>query len=247
MWGMIDNEIRKKAKNLVCAAGNVSDVNIEKYYNIDTMNYSWVSDFIRDKTIRQEIAGLEADIPKIRALPIHKDELRKSFEKELSRINSMLVQQIQDRLLLVQQRQAGIMSIDNILSMKLIYPVFLAESKIDGIFSCLPLGVKKSEIDKKVAQAQDKINALKSKIDAELSPKHRWVYEPSGDPIPYPMGCRWTMFVEDWKYIQSRFNGNVNINGRELESEAERTAYFALGLDKTYKIDTRDPIRRPQN
>ena len=49
--------------------------------------------------------------------------------------------------------------------------------------------------------------------------------------------------MQDWRKVVSRFQGNVNIEGFLCESEEEKVAFFALGLDKVRKVT---PLREPR-
>lgn len=223
----------------ILTSNSWSTSNIKKVYGIDLVNYSWVDSYLRDKEFRSKIISLEKEIPNIESLPIHRDELKVNFMEALKQINGMMLNQIKGHLSNVQQRKTGLMGSESIQSLCIVHPLNLNEKEIDRLFSELPEGIKKNEIVKRVKTTTSEIDRLSEIIKNELSPKERWIHYENGNPQPYPEGCLWTRFVNDWKMVVSRFNGNVNINGCALESEAEATAFFALKMDKVYK---REPL-----
>jgi hypothetical protein len=212
-------------------------------YGIDIVKYAWVDSYLRDKAIRGQITQLREQIPKLENQPIHRDELKASFIESLKEINKLMLQRVSNHLVMAQARKEGLLNVNTVMGLKLVYPLNLVPDEIDAIFSCLLEGVRQADIDKSVEEVRAQIGALQRKIDEELSPQHRWIHYDSGSPMHYPGGCRWTAFVEDWQRVVSRFDGKVNIEGFEISTDAEQTAFFALGLDKVRKFT---PLRSPK-
>jgi len=216
---------------------------IKGIYGVDTQKYDWVESYLRDIKIREEIKRLQGEKSQIEASPIHKEELRKSFEETLAQAREAWAGQIREIIVNKQRRFLGASDFVTILTAKLKQPPILSSKEIDSFFSPLPDGVRQSEIEKSVQGVEDQIKQLRDKIEKELSPQWRWVHFDSGQPMHYPGGCRWTTFVQDWRKVVSRFQGNVNIEGFLCESEEEKVAFFALGLDKVRKVT---PLREPR-
>jgi hypothetical protein len=118
-----------------------------------------------------------------------------------------------------------------------------SEAEIDEIFSQIPDGVRQEEIEASAKAIGKKIANLEEKIRLELSPQNRWLHNQEGNPFPYPVGCRWTIFVEDWKKVLSRYNGKANIDGCAITSPEEGAAYHALELDQVRRLT---PLREPR-
>ncbi|MDP1991961.1 MAG: hypothetical protein Q8K00_13175 [Syntrophales bacterium] len=229
--------------NGILTSQTYSTSTIKSVYGIDLVTYPWVDSYLKDKEIRAKIINLEKEIPKIEALPIHKDELKTSFREALNQINGMMLNQIKSHLLKVQAGETALIGPENVHSLRLVYPMGnLTEEEMSALFAEFPEGVKHADIVARVKTNRAEINRLKGKIEDELSPQERWVHYETGFPMPYPDGCLWTKVVTDWGKIASRFDGNVNINGCALESDAETTAFFALGMDKVRK---REPLKKP--
>jgi len=215
---------------------------VRREYGVDVVKYGWVDSYLRDKEVRAEIARLEGEIPKIQSLPIHRDEIKASFMEAMKLINGMWLDQVKSHLLNVQARKTAMMGPESIYALRLVYPLNIGKQEAEALFSGLPEGVKQAEIGSQVEKIEAEIERLRNRIKDEFSPHERWSYSPNGYPWPYPGGCWWTRFVEDWKKIASRFEGNVNLNGCPLESEAETSAFYALGIDKVWKLT---PLRKP--
>jgi len=214
-------------------------MDIKRRYLVDTEKYSWVKQYLRDKKLREEIKLQEKRKLEILNSPMHRDEIKETFKNELVRLKSMRLSNIQSHLLLVQERKASISEF-NILPCFLIS---LTKEEIDIIFSKISGGVRQKDIEASVEKIEDDIVEMRREILSELSPEHRWIYYPEGGQMLYPGGCRWTIFVEDWGKVVSRFVGAVNINGCAICSPEEQGAYYALGLDKVRKLT---PLREPK-
>jgi len=135
----------------------------------------------------------------------------------------------------VQQRKVVIFHDLDMKVLPILALNLLSTSEINEILSVLETGKKKQEIEETVKNLTNEIANNKKIIDAELSPQERWLYFDSGHPLHYPKGCRWTIFVNDWKKVASYFEGHVTIEGYPLETEHEHAAFRMLGLDEVYK------------
>ena len=216
---------------------------IKHLYGIDTEKYTWVESYIRDQTTRGEIARLKAKISEVQKSPICRDELRQRLEAEIAQVNLARLNQIRNHIIGAQNRETPLMNSGNILEFKFIPYVGLSQADTDSLFADLPQGKPQEEITKEVNEITAKIQELQKRIEEELSPRTRWVYKASGDPILYPKGCRWTAFVKDWETVVARFEGEVNIEGYPFEFHEEAVAYNMLELDKVRKLT---PLRKPK-
>lgn len=238
-------DIDKLAAAVIGSSGGAA---IKGHFRLETINYAWVEDYVRDKKIRNKIQDLRQKIVDNRALPIHKEELEERFKEIVKSINKFHIQQLRDHFGAVQKREVQLFNEYTIGERKIIGVRFLpflmafSPTEIKEIFSELPEGVKKKDIDKKESEFQGKILELENVISEELSPKSRWLHRDDGTPEPYPRGCRWTAFVGTWEKVARKFNGKVNIEGNSLKTEAEHGAYYLLELEKLHKIE---PLRSP--
>jgi hypothetical protein len=209
--------------------------------------YDWVQDYVRDKKIREKINGLQNETAQARALPIHKEELRAMFESRVKAIDDFRLQQVSSHLADVQQRNRQLFNEYSIGEWKLLgvsmlpYLMTFSPGEIDTIFADLPEGVSKSDIENTIVRCQKEIEELEIILNKELNPKERWFYRENGDPYPYPKGCRWTLFVETWKKVVARFEGQVDIEGCQLETAEERMAFGLLEMERVGKMP---PLRK---
>jgi len=116
-------------------------------------------------------------------------------------------------LLLAVQKRERLFNDDFMKQMIEISAVDITSGITKELFFSMPDGIKSGVIDNQIKEIRGRIEKLKNKIDTELSPRDRWYHRDNGLPEPYPMGCRWTKFVDTWKQIARRFNAPVNING----------------------------------
>lgn len=228
--------------------GHSGGADVKHLFRLDTNNYSWVKYYIRDKKIRSEIQNLQDKIAETKALPIHKDELRQTFEGRIKQINQFRKQQMITHLDSVQKREDPLINENMINNWKISGALFnpalinLAATDIDEIFFELQDGMPQKEIDKTVKQLHRKIVELEKVIEQELSPQERWFFRDNGQPEPYPHGCRWTPFIQTWEKVASKFSGKVDIEGCAIKSPNEHAVYGLLELDKVAK---RPPLRDP--
>ncbi len=239
-------EIDKIASEVI---GNSGGAYVSRLFRLDDVNYSWVKDYKRDQKIRAEIEDLRKNILDTAKLPIHKDELKARFESLVKQVNDFRIKQITELLSRFQKREAGAYSEYAIGGIKILdapyLPYFMkfSPSDIEAIFSKLSEGVRQMEIDKTIEKYQKQIKELEAVIAQELSPQSRWLYQDNGKPIPYPRGCRWHAFAEVWKKVQARFDGQVNINGSALKTEAECMAHTVLEVNNVARsFNLRKPI-----
>jgi len=222
--------------------GEGGQVNMKRLYGIDTINYAWVQDYVRDKKIREEIEEIQAEIKKVNNSLIHKDELKKLLINRLKGAKESLIDYLKCHLLQVQERKEALFGDYHIKRMPSAAFLSIFSQEIEDIFPDLPEGVAQQDIDKKSKELMNKIEKLKETIEKELSQRDRWVHFGTGLPVPYPRGCRWTQFVNDWKKVISRFEGGATIEGCALKSEEEYKAFYLLELDKVRKYT---PLRKP--
>lgn len=215
--------------------GPYTNVNIKQNYGIDASQYEWVKDYIRDKKLRDENKRLQKDITAIRTAPTHKDEVVSMLKDGLKSIRQSVVEQLKIHILEVQQREAALFHGLDIKVLQILALNLLSTSEINEILSVLETGKKKQKIEESVKNLINEIANNKKIINEELSPQHRWLHHSSGHPVLYPNGCRWTIFVNDWKKVVSYFEDHVDIEGYALETEHEHAAFRMLSLDKVYK------------
>ncbi len=226
--------------------GDATDVSIKNNYGVDTRSYDWVKDFVRDQKLRKEISDLQNQIKAVQNGPMHKDEVAALFRNGLINIRAGIVEQLKAQALNVQQRRAAFFSEFHPRSLSPLAFNVLSESEIDDILSVLGEGKKEQEIADIVKGLHQEINKRKVIIETELSPQNRWLHFTSGWPVPYPKGCKWTIFVEDWKKVCVRFKVPVTIEGYLLETAEEHMAYKMLELDKLYRHQSQEYLRKPR-
>lgn len=234
---MLDND--RWVKMVLNEGGQV---NMKRLYGIDVKSYAWIQDYVRDKKIREEIEGIQEEIKKTRNSLIHRDELKKLFINRLEGAKGSLVDYLKDHLIEVQERKEALLGDFYVKRMPFAAFLSIFSQEIEGIFPELPEGVTQQDIDKKCKELTGKIEGLEKMIQEELSPQGRWIHFDSGLPMPYPRGCRWTLFVNDWKRVISRFEGEATIEGCALKTDEEYKAFYLLGLDKVRKYT---PLRKP--
>ena len=211
------------------------NVNIKHNYGVDVSRYEWVKDYLRDKKLRGEIKELQSEIAAIQRALMHKDEVASILKDSLKNIKQSVVEQLKVHISEVQQREVVIFHGLDMKALPILALNLLSTSEINEILSVLETGKKKQKIEETVKSLINEIANNKKIIDEELSPHERWLYFDSGCLLHYPKGCRWTIFVNDWKKVASYFEGHVDIEGYALETEHEHAAFRMLELDKVYK------------
>jgi hypothetical protein len=221
--------------------------------NVDMVTYDWVKPFVKDREARAEIRRLQGQIGEIQMLPIDKDELRATLQRNLAAFRPRRIAVLRGNIEQAQYhirlsgREATVFGPHNAYSTFGGPPGWvpfldfeLTDQEIDAIFKGLEQGVSRKEMDKRIAAIQKKIAELEKMIEKELSPKERWFYYPDGEPLPYPRGCQWVAFVEMWEEVAARYSEPVNVEGYKLKTAEERAAY---GLLKLGEIEKRTPLR----
>jgi len=222
--------------------GDYTIVNVKGVFGIDTAEYSWVDDFLKDKKNRDDLEALKNQSRMLRNMPIDREELRNQFVSQVNNYNEIMMQQTVEYLKGVQARSEHLpfsrLPGKVVLGMEY-YPYCLefTEKQLDKIFSQLPEGTKSADIEKSLENDRHEIAALEEAIAWNKFPRSRWWFRENGLPHAYPMGCQWTTFVKAWAGVLVRFSGNVDINGYPLTTEAEFKAFVKLGLDKLGKQD----------
>jgi hypothetical protein len=254
-WALDEKEarvmvtIRRNPDELVKGVLSPAGMAIRHSFRLDVTTYAWVKDYVRDQDTREEIKRLQEKIVETRALPIHKDELREIFKERIEQINAFRIQQLKDHLAEVQKRQEPLFTeliLDNKkISGARMLPFFMnfSPTQIETIFSELLDGVSQKDIEKSVSELQKNILKLEDVLSKELNPKERWFYRDTGIAEPYPNGCRWSLFVNVWKRVLSRFEGEVDIEGYALNTPEEFEAFGLLKLDGVMKIT---PLTKPR-
>jgi len=221
---------------------NTGGASIKRMFKIDTINYSWIDSYLRDKALREKIDFLRQKIKEVQTLPIHRDELKTTFKSALESIKNERVAWLRDLLTMAQNRQGAMINSHRLKRGDYILELGLSQKDIDNAFNKLPVGVKQADIELETKRLHEEIAGIEKIITDELSPSSRFIYNDDGSTVPYPQGCRWTQFVNAWEAVVPRFEGTVDIEGAAINSECERTAYTALGLNKISKIT---PLRKP--
>jgi len=207
------------------------------------LDYDWVHLFVRDQALRQEIKSIEEEIKATRNLPIAKSELRENFKQQREAIKLNFVALVRDSLGDIQKKKTNELFKDVGPGMLRLVPLLiLDEADVDTIFQNLENGVSQDIINKKVSKLEARIQEIQQEIDRDLSPKSRWYHTPEGDVEPYPNGCRWFEFVNEWKDIARRYTEPVNYQGNKLSTSGEIMAWNMLGFDKLEKIY---PLQKP--
>jgi len=211
---------------------------------LDLVEYSWVPLFVKDQELRRELQGLEEQIIKTQNSLIDRDELRQRFEGQRVAIRQEFLELTAASLSQVQGRHGNLF--DNVIpqQLRLVPLIFLSQEDIDSVFVKLPQGVTQVEVNRKITKLRGRVQEIQAEIDKDLSPKSRWYHTPSGDPEPYPKGCRWLEFVSSWRETASRYTEPVNHRAEKLSTPGELEAWRMLEFDKLSKPYI---LREPQN
>jgi len=216
-------------------------------FGVDTVSFSWVKDYLKDLHCRDEIKVLQGQIQATEKLPIAREELEAAFLANLEAFKISRSNILREHLKNAQKHRVDLLSpangfatIGNAWPNFLTYLDDLTDQEIESLFSCLEDGYTLKEKGDKISALEARIRELNNTIETELSPHERWFYMPSGSPIRYPEGCRWTRFVKTWKEVASRHFEPVDIEGYKITKGAEWEAYNLLSLEKVYK---KTPLR----
>jgi hypothetical protein len=225
-------------KQVLSSDGQVS---FKRQYKLDVDKYSWVPLFVRDQQIRKEIEGLQQEIAATRLSLIDRDELRAMFDAGVEQAKANFLELLRDHLSRAQRHEEAIIGglqaygvIKNELHLAVL--LLALPEDIEEIIQGLPEGMRRKDIEKKVQGFERQIAKLNETIEKELSPKGRWFYDDAGNPLGYPQGCRWSLFVDGWRKVQKRYDGKVDIEGCTLRTEEEFNAFYALGFERLDKI-----------
>lgn len=244
MTAMVTIDFDHAIHEVLASGGQVS---FKRRYRLDVVNYSWVQDFVRDRKLRKEIDELRAKITATQKSLIDKDELRAMFEAGAEQVKRDFLEYVRDILSKAQRHECGVIvgfhEYGVIVNKLLLMPLTLISTEeLNGLISVLPEGVKREKVEEEVEAIRKQIAEREDTIEKELNPPDRWIYSDTGNPLPYPGGCRWTKFVEGWKKVVARFDGKVDIEGVALKTEAEFKTFYLLEMEKVYKLT---PLRKP--
>ena len=216
---------------------------IKNRFKIDLENYSWIEIFLKDLKKRDEIEKLNQEIVQVKHHTlIGKDKIRKDFENWQKETRQEFKDLIKKGLLEIQGRKGDIEGIAERADLRSLQICSLSQNEVEDIFSSILNGVSQAEIDKEVSALEAKIEKLKEGLQKSLSLKERWIHDESGSPLPYPQGCRWTIFVEAWERVAARFSGACTIEGVALSTDSEKKAWKLLEMDEVHKSS---PLREP--
>ena len=221
--------------------GYKNGIAIKGKFGLDTANYGWVDDYMEDLGLRKRRSNLQEGILEARQRPIHRDELRKIFEKQIDDINRFRINQLAQHLSEVQNRSTHMLNellLENLRvdgTWLIPHMVKLTPKELDAIFSALPEGSSKAEISEAVEALDADIKKIDAKLTETESIKSRWIYNEKGDPLPYPNGCRWTLFVKTWERVAGKFSRPVDVEGYKLTTDREHYAYERLELGRVRK------------
>lgn len=232
--------------NEVISSGSRHAQEIKKYFRIDLENYSWVEPYLRDLKKREKVRELEGEIVKVQNSLIGKEKVKEDFIEWRKETKKEFLDLIRKNLLEVQGRRKDFDGLACDAEMRLFRCLLissLSDKEIEEIFKDIPDGVSQSEIDKKVRGLEGEIRKLTEELNKSLARKDRWIYSESGEPLPWPEGCRWRIFVENWERLQSHFSKPVTIEGLPLKTAAEKKAWSSLELDNV--MATQPPLRDP--
>ena len=223
--------------------GYKNGIAVKGKFGLDTAKYNWVDDYMEDLSLRKRRAIFQESILEARQRPIHRDELRKMFEKQIDEINRFRINQLAQHLSEVQSRSSIMLNELNLENLRvdgawlIPHMVKLTKKELDAIFSALPEGSSKAEISEAVEALEADIKKIDAKLVETESIKSRWIYNEKGDPLPYPNGCRWTQFVKTWELVAGKFRGAVDVEGYSLTTDREHYAYERLELGRVRKHD----------
>ncbi|MFZ4437098.1 MAG: hypothetical protein ACOYOS_01595 [Syntrophales bacterium] len=211
--------------------GSTGGAGVKRVSGLDS-KFSWVDAYLRDNALRNKIQNLQAEIAAALNSLMDRDDLKKMFISTLGGIERDRITWFVENLKAVQAGSGTMINSHILTSRNYIPPVSLSGGEIDAIFKQLPEGVKRADIDTRVAAMREEVKGIEEVISRELSPRERWIFREDGLPHAYPQGCRWTQFVIAWRKVISRYSGEASVDGDAMRSEQEKAAYYALGLDK---------------
>lgn len=234
------NKIERELGNILGHSGGITSFSLG--FNKELLSLDWVDDYIEDKKLQDEIDTLEKSIMETRTNKISKDELRAWLEDAMQKYRKFQLEQLQILMKELQNRELPFFSFaDKIGAHKILggdihpYVFSLTNKEKDAIFAGLEGGMTVQEIDSTIKENQARIDQLKAVRKEKFSPRSRWIYKDTGEALPYPNGCRWTIYVKLWKLVAGRFEGVVDNIGYKVTSDKMLTAYIKLGLDKQRK------------
>lgn len=218
---------------------------VKYHYKLDLEGYSWLESYLGDQKKRGEIEKFREEIAEVQNSKMDRNELKKSFVEQQEEIKKEFLGLIRGNLSTVQNRLNDLYGVVEHLEDRIFHLVplaYLTDGDIENLFKDLPAGLKEEDVKKKVAETEERIKKLNAEIEKDFSPRDRWVYDGSGEPISYPRGCRWLVFVTDWYRIQQKFTLPVSVEGLLLKDSVEKKAWELLGLDEVVKLQ---PLKEP--
>ena len=230
----------------VVSHGGREPLAIKNKFKIDLENYSWVENFLKDLKKRNEIEKLNQEIVQAKHHTlIGKEEVKRGFIEWQAQTKKEFLDLIQRGLVEIQGRRGEMdglpMDAEDRL-FRCLHVANLTDSEIEGIFKDIPEGISQQKIDEKVKDLERQIGKINEGLQKSLSLKERWIYNESGSPLPYPQGCRWTIFVEAWERVQSRFSQPCTVEGLALSTDSEKRSWKLLQMDEVQK---NAPQRKP--
>ena len=231
------NDIKREVKKVVGYSGGVAAFSLG--FNKDLLSLEWVDDYIKDKKIQDKIDHLDKTIKEIRIEKISKNELRTWLDGAMDRYRQFQLDQLKIIMKQLQNRELPFFSFSDKIGLYKInggdihpYIFNLTDDEKDALFADLEKGMTTDEIDRTIKEKQANIEQLEAVREEKYSPKSRWVYKDTGERLPYPNGCRWTIYVKLWELVAPQFDGIVDNLGYKAKSGKMVAAYAKLGLDK---------------
>jgi hypothetical protein len=236
------NEINKYAEKILNHFGEMYTHHLG--FNKELNNLEWVDKYVEDRKIQDEIDQLEKAIKEANACKISKKELRAWLDSSMKKYREFQLEQLKILMKQLQDREIPFFAFSNKIGGPKIlggdihpYLFSLTDDEMDHIFKNLADGLTVQEQEAFIKENQARIDHLKAVREEKYSPQSRWIYKDTGEALPYPDGCRWTIYAEVWKRIAPRFRQVVDVTGHKATTQRVFDAYVKLGLHELKKSE----------
>lgn len=210
-------------------------------------DYSWVDLYLQDQAARVEIGTLQREITGLKSQPLDLDGLKQWALELIERYKQERLRRFRAMLANAQNNRGFIDYAARLDHPALVFHDITAE-ELEQIFSdpTFAKGMSEKNLAREIKKRKARIDEIYAMIAADLSPSDRWLYTPTGNPIAYPQGCRWSIALIPWRFLAAHCNAPVNYLGYAIEDNAEELkAWHKLGLDKVNKERERTNLMTP--
>ena len=200
-------------------------------------DFKWVDPFILDLAARLERKALLDKIASFDQFPPAKEDIKEQIKNTIKNSKTQRLSMLKKGVLAYQKGELEaplLIPMIGQLHQGVLIPFLhkdLTDKDIDYICEDLETGVTMKDREEQKSILDKRVGELGAMIHSNHDHPGRWFYSPSGSPLAYPAGCRWTHTVNIWREVVSRASEPVNIFGRAIkDNEEEMVAYTKLGL-----------------